>query len=308
LNGANASRSSGPNGSGKSTLARIIAGLEPFQEGARKTGHNAALSYYAQNQADTLDPEKTVLETLEDVATGDHRTQLRTLLGSFLFTGDDVFKKVSVLSGGEKSRLALARMLLVPANLLLFDEPTNHLDMSSKDVLQEALMRFEGAFMIVSHDRDFLEPLIDKVLDFDEGHLRVTLGTVEEYLEKWYKEKEADVPRGPSGQVLRRKSPLQLDKERRREDAEKRQRLYRKLKPLRESLERREEQIALHERRTGEIEEALADGKTYENEKTARSLNREYGEIRARLEALYEEWASLQEEMERIEEEEKGGT
>jgi ATP-binding cassette subfamily F protein 3 len=296
----------GPNGSGKSTLARIIAGLEPFQEGKRKTGHNAALSYYAQNQADMLDPEKTVLETLESVATGDHRMNLRTLLGHFLFIGDDAFKRVSVLSGGEKSRLALARMLLVPANLLLFDEPTNHLDMSSKDVLQEALMRFEGAFMIVSHDRDFLEPLIDKVLDFDEGHLRVTLGTVEEYLEKWYKDKEVDVPRGPSGEVLRRKSPLQLDRERRREDAEKRQRLYRKLRPLRESVEKLEEQIALRELRTGEIEEALADGKTYENEKTARSLNREYGEIRARLEALYGEWTTLQEEIERIEEEERG--
>jgi ATP-binding cassette subfamily F protein 3 len=296
----------GPNGTGKSTLVRILAGLESFQEGARKTGHNATLSYYAQNQADTLDPEKTVLETLEKVATGDHRLHLRSLLGCFLFTGDDVFKKVSVLSGGEKSRLALAKMLLVPSNLLLFDEPTNHLDLSSKDVLQEALVRFEGAFVIVSHDRDFLEPLIDKILDFDEGHLRVTLGTVDEYLEKWYKGKEADVPRGPSGEVLRRKSPLQLDRERRREDAEKRQRLYRRLKPLKASLERLEAQIALRERRTGEIEEALADGKTYENEKTARSLNLEYGEIKSRLESLYGEWTSLQEEMERIEEEEKG--
>jgi len=297
----------GPNGTGKSTLVRILAGLESFQEGTRKTGHNASISYYAQNQAETLNPDRTVLETLEEVATGDHRLHLRTLLGHFLFSGDDVFKNVSVLSGGEKSRLALARMLLVPANLLLFDEPTNHLDMSSKEVLQEALLRFEGSFLIVSHDRDFLDPLIDRVLDFEGGQLRVTLGTVDEYLEKWYKEGDDDVTRGTSGQVLRRKSPLQLDKERRRRDAEKRQRLYRRLKPLREALEEIEGRILLRERRMGEIEETLADGKTYENEKTVRSLNREHGDIRTGLAALYDEWTSLQEEMERIEGEEKGG-
>jgi len=296
----------GPNGTGKSTLVRILAGIEPFQEGTRKTGHNAVVSYYAQNQADQLDPEKTVLETLADVATGDLRLHLRTLLGHFLFTGDDVFKKVSVLSGGEKSRLALARMLLIPANLLLFDEPTNHLDLSSKDVLQEALMRFEGAYLIVSHDRDFLEPLVDRVLDFDGGHLRVTLGTVEEYLERWYKKTEQDIRRDAQAQDSNSKSAPRPDRERRRADAEKRQRLYRRLKPLRESLERIETEIADCERRAGEIEKALADGKTYESEKTARSLNREYGKIRASLETLYEKWAAIQEETERIEEEERG--
>jgi len=297
----------GPNGSGKSTLARIIAGLEPYQEGVRKMGHNATVSYYAQNQAETLDPGKTVLETLEDVATGEHRRNLRSLLGRFLFREDDVFKKVSVLSGGEKSRLALARMLLVPANLLIFDEPTNHLDLSSKDVLQEALLRYPGAFVLVSHDRDFLDPLIDRVLDFENGRLRVTLGTVEDYIGKHCGAGNGDARLDAAGRVIRKKSPLHFEKERRREEAETRQRLYLALKPLRETLRGLEDRIAGGEQRKREIEEALADGKTYEDDRKVRALNREYGDVKARLKALYDEWTVLQEEMEQAETGAKGG-
>ena len=297
----------GPNGSGKSTLARIIAGIEPFQGGARKMGHQAVVSYYAQDQTGTLDPGKTILETLEAVATGDHRRNLRSLLGRFLFTEDDVFKTVSVLSGGEKSRLALARMLLIPANLLIFDEPTNHLDMSSKAVLQAALMRFEGAFVIVSHDRDFLEPLIEKVLDFDNGFLRVTLGTVDEYTAKWQNINNNALPRDPSGKVLEKKTPLQQEKERRREDAQLRQKLYQKIKPLREHLENLEKEIGINERRKQAVETLLADPATYENGAAARALNLEYGEVVARLKVLYEKWATVHEEIDQAEFEAKGG-
>jgi ATP-binding cassette subfamily F protein 3 len=135
----------GVNGAGKSTLARIIAGVEPFDEGERLPGHNVDISYFAQHQAEELEPSYDVLQTVDAVATGDIRTRLRSLLGAFLFTGDDVFKKVQVLSGGEKSRLALAKMLLLSANLIVLDEPTNHLDMRSKEVLQHALDDFEGS-------------------------------------------------------------------------------------------------------------------------------------------------------------------
>ncbi len=181
----------GSNGAGKSTLARIIAGLEPIQAGTRTPGYNVIISYYAQHQADDLDPKKTVLETLEDAAPAGLQQGLRRLLGCFLFTGDDVFKRVAVLSGGEKSRLALAKMLLVPANLLILDEPTNHLDVKSKTVLQEALRRFAGAYCIVSHDRDFLEPLASKVAEFRDGHVSLFLGGVTDWLEKQRREREA---------------------------------------------------------------------------------------------------------------------
>ena len=159
----------GVNGAGKSTLARILAGIEPFDAGERVVGHNVTISYFAQHQAEELNPAYDVLQTVEEVATGDIRRRLRTLLGCFLFSGDDVFKKVRVLSGGEKSRLALAKMLLHPSNLIVMDEPTNHLDMRSKGVLQDALAGYEGSFVIVSHDRDFLDPIVTKVVEFRRG-------------------------------------------------------------------------------------------------------------------------------------------
>ena len=146
--------------------------------------------YFAQDQAEELDPKKDVLKTVEESAGMETRTQLRTLLGSFLFHGDDVFKSVSVLSGGEKSRLALAKMLLQPANFLIMDEPTNHLDMKSKRVLQEALSNYEGTFAIVSHDRAFLDPIVNKVLEVKPGSVRTFLGTLSDYILKKKEERD----------------------------------------------------------------------------------------------------------------------
>ena len=174
----------GPNGAGKSTFSRILAGIEPMDSGKRVEGYNAILSYFGQHQAEELDPKRTVLDIVDEVAPGEIRSRLRTILGSFLFHGDDVFKKVAVLSGGEKSGLALAKMLLRPANLLIMDEPTNHLDMRSKNVLLNALKEYEGTIVIVSHDRAFLDPLVTKVLEFTPGRMRTFLGTVSEYIEK----------------------------------------------------------------------------------------------------------------------------
>ncbi len=177
----------GKNGEGKSTLSKIILGHIAAQ-GKAELGYNVEVGYYAQNQAETLDPKLTVLETIDSVAPYDMRTKLRGILGSFLFSGEDVDKKVSVLSGGERARLALACMMLRPINLLVLDEPTNHLDIRSKEVLKEAIQQYDGTLIVVSHDRDFLEGLTDKVIEFNKKQLKLYLGDVKYFL----KERELD--------------------------------------------------------------------------------------------------------------------
>jgi ATP-binding cassette subfamily F protein 3 len=173
----------GRNGEGKTTLAKIIAQLLEFS-GELKLGHNVVWGYFAQDQGEELDHEKTVFETLDDVAVGEIRTRLKAILGAFLFQGDDIDKKVKVLSGGEKSRLALAQLLLRPTNLLILDEPTNHLDILSKDILKTALLQYTGTIIIVSHDRDFLQGLASRLFEFSNMKIKEHLGGIEEYLEK----------------------------------------------------------------------------------------------------------------------------
>ena len=293
----------GVNGVGKSTLARIIAGTEPFQQGTRAAGYNVIIGYYAQNQAEELDPKKTVLQTVDDIATGDVRKRLRTLLGCFLFSGDDVFKQVAVLSGGEKSRLALAKMLLTPANLLVLDEPTNHLDMRSKAVLQDALSRFEGSFIIVSHDRDFLDPLINKCADFPGGELRLTTGSVTDYLRRRHDEMQQpqQPARDSSGQSLEKKSAQHLDKERKREEAVRRQERYKKSKPLRNAISNLEKKIAAAEKKKSDLEAALAAEETYHDPEHAKTVTAEYKGATSDLAYLYDQWEKLQAEMEALE-------
>jgi len=172
----------GKNGEGKTTLSRIIIGELPYEKGEMILGHNVDVGYYAQNQDEHLDFTKTVFQTIDDAAVGDIRTKVRDILGAFLFRGEDVDKKVSVLSGGEKARLALAKLLLHPYNLLVLDEPTNHLDMRSKEVLKSALLAFDGTLILVSHDRDFLDGLADKVLEFRNKGIKEHLGGVYEFL------------------------------------------------------------------------------------------------------------------------------
>jgi len=294
----------GVNGAGKSTLARIIAGIEPLSDGARKPGHNLIISYYAQNQADSLTPDKTALQTLDDIAVGEVRKHLRTLLGCFLFSGDDVHKKVAVLSGGEKSRLALAKMLLTPANLLILDEPTNHLDIRSKAVLQDALDRFQGSYIIVSHDRDFLEGIVNKVYDFKEGEFRMTLGGVEEYLRKRHEEKEAETARHDSrGRELQKRAVQHTDKDRKRQEAELRQERYKKVKPLKNKAGKLESEIAALETRQAEVEAALGSTETYKNDTLVKDLNAEYKDLTDRIAKLYSDWEWTLAEIEKLEEE-----
>jgi ATP-binding cassette subfamily F protein 3 len=294
----------GPNGTGKSTMARILAGIEPFQGGSRKAGHNVTVSYYAQHQAEELDPEKTVLQTLEDEARAGRQQSLRSLLGCFLFKGDDVQKKVEVLSGGEKSRLALAKMLLTPSNFLVLDEPTNHLDRRSKGVLQEALRNFEGTCVLISHDRDFLEPLITKVAEFRHGKAWVFQGSVSEYLDRLRQERNEAAEKvseaGADGGGPASMTPARLQRERKRIAAVKRQERSRRLKPLMKALAGNEEKIAELEGRKKKVERELALDGTCRNNERARLLSYEYEECTAALSGLYEEWTVLQEKKETV--------
>lgn len=174
----------GRNGEGKTTLMRVVMGeLEPIS-GEAKVGHNVNIGYYAQNQEDILDKNDTVLQTLENIASGDIRTKLRDILGAFLFKGDDIDKKVAVLSGGERARLGMAKLMLQPYNLLALDEPTNHMDIRSKDILKQALKSYDGTLLVVSHDRDFLDGLVDKIYEFRDGHVKEHLGGIQDFLDR----------------------------------------------------------------------------------------------------------------------------
>ncbi len=290
----------GVNGSGKSTLARIIAGMEDFQEGARSEGHNVAIAYYGQDMTETLNPDETVLRTLDVQAPMKSSSELRSLLGCFLFTEDDVFKPVSVLSGGEKSRLALARMLLQPANFLILDEPTNHLDIRSKAVLQDRLRDFSGTYFIVSHDRDFMAPLINKVAVIKDGELEIHQGSVDDYLEK---HRGAQEQADASSERPARLSASIEEKERKRREASLRQAKHRKIKPLNDAREKIEKEIAAHEKRKGDIEAAFSRQETFADDGLIRSLQKEFSTLHSRLEALYEEWTALEESIEALERE-----
>ncbi len=290
----------GVNGAGKSTLMRLLAGTEPPTTGLRRVGHNVALSYFAQHQAQELDPTREVIETLEDVASGDGRTRLRTILGAFLFRGDDVFKKVSVLSGGERNRLALARMLLRPFNCLIMDEPTNHLDMRSKEVLQRALLQYPGTFVIVSHDRAFLEPLVNKVLEIKPGgRAALQPGKLSEYLwrlDQLQKQQPGALRTETNESASAECGPVSA-KERRQRTAEK----NRELRPLRQQASRLETEIGDNEARVKEFEVAMTDPAFFKRGDRTKEDMEAYEALKAKVEQAYRDWEALHNKIAEIE-------
>ncbi len=289
----------GNNGAGKSTFARILAGVESFERGERITGYHAMTAYFAQHQAEELDLTQDALQTLEEIAVAEMRPKLRTLLGAFLFHGDDVFKKVGVLSGGEKSRLALAKMLLQPANFLIMDEPTNHLDMKSKQVLQDALAEYEGTYVIVAHDRAFLDPIVTKVFEFSPGRVRIFPGSVTEYIEKKLGEQRGAAETEPV-QSRDRRSAAIPEKERKRMEAERRQELSVKTKPIREEIEKLEHDIHVMEARKAEIEILMGNPGFYRNGDEAKKVAHEYQRLQPRLDQSYARWNALSEKIEQL--------
>jgi len=287
----------GPNGAGKSTLVKIISGAIDFNQGERIIGHNTVISYYAQDVADNLDPDLDILETVETVSENQTVGQLRALLGSFLFSGDDVFKKIGVLSGGEKSRVALAKILLTKSNLIILDEPTNHLDISSKEILQKALQEFQGSLILVSHDVDFLTPIVNKVVEIRKGEIKLFADGIEYYLSKreelLQQQGEEKSQPGSSESVSK--------KDKKRLEAELRQKKYNATKDLLKKVETVENEIEALEKKVKELELNLTLPEVYNNPATARDMTLEFGTSKNKLEKTISLWEKLSEELNEIE-------
>ena len=281
----------GRNGEGKTTFARMLMGELSPTEGEIKIGANVNIGYFAQNQDDLMDGEFTVFDTLDRVAVGDIRTRLRDILGAFLFRGEDIEKKVKVLSGGERSRLAMARLMLEPYNLLILDEPTNHMDMRSKDILKSAIQKFDGTVVVVSHDREFLDGLVDRIYEFRDGGVREYLGDIWYFLEKRKVESLQDIERHDKPQPAESKgsesaSSGKLSYEQRKEQ----EKLIRKLRKAVESVEAElasvEAEIAAYDARFAVATEYNADDYT------------KYNALKERYDSLMHEWEKASYELE----------
>jgi len=280
----------GRNGEGKSTFVKSIVGELAPQGGAIQLGHQVVIGYYAQNQALLLNPNKTVFETIDEVAVGDIRPKIRTILGRFLFSTEDTEKKVSVLSGGEKSRLALAKLLLSPFNLLILDEPTNHLDMASKDVLKNALLHYTGSLIVVSHDRDFLSGLCDKIFEFKDKKIKTYIGDVFDFLEKKKLDslnelqRKQNVGTSEAQSISANKENYLLKKE---QDAQQRK-LQNQLKKLEREIEELQKELQ-------QIEVKLTQPELYTKEIEDGSLYNQYEKLKKEVAEKEEKWLELQE-------------
>ena len=278
----------GRNGEGKTTMARMIIGELESTEGTIRIGANVNTGYFAQNQDDLMDGEFTVFDTLDRVAVGDIRTRLRDILGAFLFRGEDIDKKVKVLSGGERSRLAMARLMLEPYNLLILDEPTNHMDMRSKDILKRALQQYDGTVILVSHDRDFLDGLVDRIYEFRDGGVKEYLGGIYYFLEKRKLESLQEIERKdiPTATTAKDNSSGKLSYEQKKEQ----EKLLRK---LRKNIETIEGELAEVELSIAAYDEKFATATEYNEADYAA-----YNDLKAKYDHLMHEWEKASYELE----------
>ena len=278
----------GRNGEGKTTMARMLIGELEQTEGTIKVGANVNIGYYAQNQDDLMDGEFTVFDTLDRVAVGDIRTRLRDILGAFLFRGEDIDKKVKVLSGGERSRLAMARLMLEPYNLLVLDEPTNHMDMRSKDILKRAIQKYDGTVVLVSHDRDFLDGIVDRVYEFRDGGVKEYLGGIYYFLEKRKVESLQEIERkdAPTASATKETSTGKLSYEQRKEQ----EKLLRK---LRKAVETIESELADIEQKIAAYDEKFATATEYNEADYAA-----YNDLKAQYDRQMHEWEKASYELE----------
>ena len=279
----------GRNGEGKTSLARMLIGQLMPTEGSIRLGANVNIGYYAQNQDDLMDGEFTVYDTLDRVAVGDIRTRLRDILGAFLFRGEDIDKKVKVLSGGERARLAMARMMLEPRNLLVLDEPTNHMDMRSKDILKEAILKYDGTVVVVSHDREFLDGMVDKVYEFRDGGVKEYLGGIYYFLEKrklasLQEIERTDKPAANAAPKSSNEGKISYEQKKEQEKL---------LRKLRKNVEEIETKLAEVEAEIARWDEKLAAATTYVEEDY-----KQYNELKARYDHLMHEWEKAAYELE----------
>ena len=285
----------GRNGEGKTTLMRVIMReLDPMT-GDSKVGHNVNIGYYAQNQEDILDKNDTVFGTLDRIAVGDIRLKLRDILGAFLFKGEDIDKKVAVLSGGERARLAMAKLMLKPYNLLALDEPTNHMDIRSKDILKQALKAYDGTLIIVSHDRDFLDGLVDKLYEFRDGKVKEHLGGVQEFLERRKLETLSELERHYKPAVEEKPAEVIQKKEEAKQEYEAKKYVSKEEKKIKNRISFLEKKIEEYETKMAEIEAKLMNPGP---EDDVMDLTRDYLENKRELDYKMEEWSELNEKLE----------
>ena len=279
----------GPNGAGKSTLLKIMAEALEFDSGNRVLGHNVIEGYYAQHLLELLNPSNTIIEEVGRISERVNDQEVRNILGGFLFRGDDIYKPISVLSGGEKARVALAKLLLDPSNLLFMDEPTNHLDIASREILSDALQDYEGTLCFITHDRGLIHQIANKIIDIENGIVTVYNGTYSEYL--YRKENQESLVANNNNVKIRENEPAKVNQS----SAKESQQLYKNVRQLENQLARKDTEIS-------ELEILFADPSNFETSDALNDVSEKYETLKKEYEALWNEFESLSARLELLQE------